>query len=185
MVKANPNLAWLVQTEDRFGTRLIVAQVVIPQENGELHSPGTYRFDAGHEFDGFSVSVYLGETDSSVGMRSHGSKLWGLTHEFKRHNVDSAEKARDMVRVFDRIERAMKRVNESAGYLDQDDYLGYLTRIGAALGITRFYVRNHREARERSGENYRNCGTSVPDFQSWLHYTQQLAETKPGELSFR
>lgn len=185
MAKTNTKLAWLVQTEETYGTRKIVARIVVPQENGELHSPGTYRFDEGHEFDGFAVSVYLGDFDSTVSMRTHGSKLWGLTHEFQRHTIDSAEKARDIVNVFNRIERAMKKANETAGYLDQGDYLGYLTRIGAALGVTRYYVRNHKAARENSGERYRNLANSAADLQSWIHYTQHLAETEPGQLAAR
>jgi hypothetical protein len=180
-VKTIAELAWLVQVTEDYGTRKIMARVVVPQENGELHAPGTYRFDVGHEFADLNVYVYLGEIDSRV--QSDGGKTWGLSHDYTPHTVRNVEQAADIVSVFKKIERGLDKANETSGYVREGDFLAYLTRIGNAIGVRRYYVRNHKRALDNSGERYREVTVSA--LQYWIDDTVSLAESSPGELTVR
>lgn len=184
MVSTTSQLAWMIQVEDEYGTRRIRAYVVVPQENGELHSPGSYRFDVGHEFRDFSVGAYLGESDySRLGSPSKGGRVWGLGHEFKPHHIDSAERAREIASIFVKIERGMRKIEADHGYVKEGDFFTYLTRIANVLRVRTFYVRNHKRAREMSGEVYRKVNASA--LQYWIDNTSQLAEESPAEIDVR
>jgi hypothetical protein len=178
------NLAWLVKPFDNYGQRMIRAEVVVVQPDGELHAPGDYRFDEGHEFASFQISAYLGW---NIGLGTSPDKtagqIWGLSHEFAPHTVKDAEHAASMLKVFRRVERGMQKAITDSGYVADGDYFSYFTRIATALGIRRYYVRNHRENYNMTGETFREA--DAPFLQHWLRRTSELAESKPGELMWR
>lgn len=176
----NSTVALLVQVEERFGTRYIRAHVVIPQENGELHSvPGwEYGAQVGSDFYGFTVSAYIGD---GLGLREDNpGHIWGSSHYFEPHRVESAKHARAIARVYDRVERGLAKANDSAGYLREDDFHGYVLRVAASLGIKAIYVRNFRAQREMSGEKWRKV---APDTLAWfVSEVSRRAKSEPHTL---
>lgn len=176
-----PTFAWLVQVEDNYGTKHIRARVVMPQENGELHSPRWGRFEPGGEFADFRVGCYLGwNMDSHIGGDPVPDKLWGLSHDFQPFRVESEYQASAMLKVFRRVERGLQKANGDEGYLHDGDYLRYLLRISAALRIRKYYVRNFPEARNWSGNRF--DAVDVPLLQSWIETAQYLAANRPADL---
>lgn len=179
------NLAWLVQVIDEYDQKKIVAEIVVVQPDGELHSPGSYRFDEGHEFRDLRVTGYLGWGAYLTGSDdpTRQGEVWGLSHEFEPHTVKDTEDAQRMVKIFQRIDRANKKAVTEFGYVAEGDYFTYLTRIAAALGVRRYFVRNHRERLDSTGERYWSV-TGV-DLQTWLRSTSEYAQNKPGMLVTR
>ncbi len=180
------NLAWLVQVEKNFDTLHIRAHVVEPQTNGELHLPdegmGIYWEPTGPIYRDFTISAYLGEIDyrRGIGTRS-GGKLWGFTYAYRNvHHIESVNHARRMAAMLSRVEKGLAKATSEAGYVAEGDYLTYLTRIGRALGITRYYVRSHKRQRDMTGETYRSV--TVETLQWWVAECSRLAEESPADL---
>lgn len=174
--------AWLVQVEEEYGTRHIVAHVVIPQEDGELHNAQRGYGNDHTDYADFRVRCYLGNY-TLTSSTTQGKDLWGFTHEYKPYAVESADQAKAMARVFGRVERGLKKAQESAGYVKDNDYHAYLLRVGVALGITTYYVRNAPRQKDMSGEDFRKVNADTLSW--WLGDVQELAEKNPSALKGR
>lgn len=177
------NLAWLVQVEEEFGTRHIRASIVMPQESGELHSPqADYLSRPGSEYAELRVSAYLGDIEINHGMATRGGKLWGLGHEYKPFKVDSVERATQISRMLGKIRRGLEKAQTEQGYLAEGDFLGYLGRIGVAIGVKTYYVRNNTPFQDHiAGERWRKC--DMPTLQFWLREVVKYAESDAGKLN--
>jgi hypothetical protein len=182
--RSTARLVWLVQVEEQHGMRFIRAHVVRLTGEGELL---TMEWDRpadrgnGREFADFRVQCYLGQPDYvSDGDRG---QVWGLVHEFTPFRVECAEHARAMAAVFGRVFRGLARAERELGGLPDGDFVGYLLRVGAALGIRTYYVRNHPQQRDSSGERFRTVTPS--GLQWWLGETQTIARERPSDLRDR
>lgn len=177
--RARANMAWLVQVESDYGTRMLRAHPQVVTDDGELRNPSWGWSEDGREFADLQVQAYLGDSDWRTNT-STGGKLWGLGHYFKPHRIDNAEHARSIATMFGRIERGLKKAEEEGGYVKDGDFLAYLTRIGAAIGIREYHVRNYGRQLEMSGERFRKVNVST--LQWWIADVQELAEKSPATL---
>lgn len=178
--KAGNGFAWLVQVEKNYSVREIVAHIVIPQENGELHNPRSDRWATGPEYADFRVSAYLGESGSNGSTRIDSGAVWGLRHDFAPYRVTDLQHAQRMVTTLRKVEKGLAKAQDDAGYLNPDDYHGYLMRIAASLGIRDTYVINYGNQREWTGERHRKVNGA--GLQWWVDDVSRLAETSPGLL---
>jgi hypothetical protein len=181
--RIHSTLAWLVQVVEQYDTRFIRAHVVVPNSAGELLNPLWDRYDSGdgRDYADFQVQCYLGHpayvTDADRG------EVWGFGHEFAPYRVDSAERARSMATVFAGAQRGLDKAERESGNLADGDFVGYLLRVGTALGIRAYWVRNHQRQREMTGNLYRKVATST--LQWWMSETQTIARERPAELDQR
>jgi hypothetical protein len=174
-------LAWLVQAEQNYGTLFIRAHVVAPTPEGELLTLEWDRPGVGRQYADFQVRCYLGHPDYVTD--GDPGDLWGFVHEFAPYRVDSAERARSMAGVFTRVQRGLDKAERESGYLAEGDFVGYLLRIGAALNVRTYWVRNHRRQREMTGDRFR--ATAVSSLQWWLTETRTIARDHPADLDQR
>jgi hypothetical protein len=176
-------LAWLVQVVEQYDTRFIRAQVVTPTSTGELLSLLWDRYDSGEgrEYADFQVQCYLGHRD--VHTDPDRGDLWGFGHEFAPYRVDSVERARSMAAVFARVQRGLDRAERESGNLAEGDFVGYLLRVGTALRIRAYWVRNHQRQRELTGNPHQRVTAST--LQWWMSETQTIARERPAELDHR
>jgi hypothetical protein len=181
--RVQPTLAWLVQVVEQYDTRFIRAHVVVPNSAGELLNLLWDRYDSGdgREYADFQVQCYLGH--SEVHTDSGRGELWGFGHEFTPYRVDSAERARSMATVFARVQRGLDKAERESGNLADGDFVGYLLRVGTALGIRAYWVRNHQRQREMTGDRFRKVTAST--LQWWVSETQTIARERPAELDHR
>lgn len=184
MPKLRKELGWLVQVEDEYGTKHIRARIVIPQPDGQMNYPDSgYMFDDHAQFADLTVSAYLGELEyAGSGERDRG-KVWGPGYYFKPSRVEKADRARSMARMLGSIEKALHEANSELGYIPDSDFPGYLARIGRAIGVTTYYVRNSPKRRDMSGQDYRTC--DVPSLTYWVSDLAKLATEEPGSLMQR
>jgi hypothetical protein len=181
MAKSN-GFAWSVQVEEKYGTRFVRARIVIPQENGDLHNPSNnYPTETGYEFADFRVTAYLGHDSGTFGVTdSNPGEIWGLGHEFAPFTVSRVERAAAMVKVFRTVSRGLTKAESESGYVKDGDFHTYLLRIGAALGIRTYYVRNGLRQRNMTGEIHRKVTPAT--LQWWIGDVQDTAINRPGEL---
>lgn len=180
--KKKQNLAWLVQVEQEFGTRHIRAHIVMPQENGELHSPqADFLSRPGTEYAELRVSAYLGEIEIDHGMGTRGGKMWGCGHGYKPYFIESVERATQISRMLGKIQRGLAKAQTEQGYVADGDFLAYLGRIGEAIGVKTYYVRNSTPFQVHTGERWRKC--DMPTLQFWLREVVKYAETDGGKLN--
>lgn len=184
-----PDLAWLVQVEESFGTRFIRAHVVLPHENGELHSPRAGFFEPASAFAELEIQAYLGDVQYPGRTSEDNGKVWGLGFSYRPHQIETADRAREIGRTLDRITRGIAKLTTDNGYVADDDFATYLSRIGAVLGIRTYYVRNSlpfgnglRGVRENgtTGENWRKV--TVPDLQWFVREVSKVARDKPQDM---
>jgi hypothetical protein len=161
----NANLAWQVQVEQEYGTRFIRAHVVSVQPSGELHGlsgAGMYPFDEGYEFADFRVTAYIGQDPATFGQADpNPNEIWGISHEFAPFRVERIERAAAMHSVFRKIARGFAKAESESGYVNDGDFHAYLLRVGSAVGIRTYYVRNGQRARNTSGEVFRKVTPST------------------------
>jgi hypothetical protein len=185
VARIRKDLAWLVQLEEKYGTRKIVAHVVVPQESGELHSPDAFwRFNSEHkDFADLTVSAYLGEMDYADGRDRQPGKVWGLGRQFTPHHVEHADHARDMARILTRIDKGLQAAQTDSGYLSDGDYPGHLARIGQTLGVTKYYMRAGQPIFATAGSGERYTSGDITKVQYWLREVSRLAEEKPSMIA--
>lgn len=94
------------------------------------------------------------------------------------HSIDMA-RAERMVKTLRTITRGLDKLRSSEGYLTDTDLPALLFRVARTLKIKSFYVRNTREARERSGERWRKADAG--SVQAW--YSMALENIKQGKSS--
>jgi hypothetical protein len=182
--KVRKDLAWLVQVTERFGTRKITAQVVVPQESGELHSPDSFwRFNnVEKDFADLTVTAYLGELDYVDARDRQPGKVWGCRREFTPHHIEHADHARDIARMLTKIDKGLQDAATESGYLDDDDFPGYLARIGRAIGVTKYYMRSGQPVFTTDiGERY--TSGDITKVQFWVREVAQLAVRSPDLLA--
>lgn len=184
MVKIRKDLAWLVKVEDTYGTRKIVARIVVPQESGELHSPDSFwRFNNDERnFADLTVSAYLGENFTD-GRDMRPGRVWGCTREFTPHHIEQAEHARSIATMLTRIDKGLHAAQTDSGYLADGDYAGYLARVGQAIGVTKYYMRAARPIFGSMAEGIRYVSGDITQVQFWLREVTRIAVEKPGELA--
>ncbi len=174
------DLAWQVSVQDSYGTRFVVAQIVSPQENGELHTPDDDRWDTGPGYADFIVRCYLGEPSFMSGS-DREARLWGLSHGFRDiHMIESVEHAKRIAATMSKVERGLKKAQEESGYVRDGDYLAYLTRIAGALGIRTYYVRNQKRALDMHGDRYRKV--TAENLQYWLSDVVDIVNNRRTDL---
>jgi hypothetical protein len=172
---SRPNLAWLVQVEEEFGTRHIRAHVVKPQDDGALHNVVANSWsEPAREFADLRVTAYLGDVTYETN-RSGGGRIWGVGHEYKPFRIDSAERAREIARMMDKIKRGLDKATSDLGYLADEDFGGYLGRVGMAVKIQTIYVRNSTPFNNVDGRKWRKL--DVPGLAYWLSEVSRIAET--------
>ena len=79
---------------------------------------------------------------------------------YQPFDIQSAGQARAIAAVLGRVERGIDRLAAAEGYLDDDDYAGYLIRVGRVLSISRFLVRADRQRRQATGETHASADGS-------------------------
>ncbi len=176
--KKKPNVALLVQTENVYDIRRIVGRFVVPQEDGDLYGISWQsRFGdsegIAHLAD-LEITAYVGDRDN-FGPYKNG-RVWGLGHSYGPNRIDSTEHARAIAHTLGKIERGLRDLNGSAGYLAEGDYHGYALRIAGILRVPTMYVRNFRRAQEMSGDRYHKVDGS--GLQSYVHSVEHFAERK-------
>lgn len=156
MTATKPPLALLVQVERRFDTYRAVARVVLPQENGDLHSPlwRGYGDTDPDRFDGLEISAYAGKGASDYPSDTD-DKLWGFDVHYRPHRVESAAHATAIAKVFGQIERGMAKLQTEDGYIRDGEFARYVTRAARALRIPAIYVRSLPRQEAMSGERYK------------------------------
>jgi hypothetical protein len=179
---SRPNLAWLVQVEEEFGSRHIRATVVKPQDDGALHNIVANAWsEPTREFADLRVTAYLGEIEDYATNRSSGGRVWGVGHDYKPFRIDSAERAREIARTMDKIKRGLDKATSDLGYLDDADFAGYLGRVGMAVKIQTIYVRNSTPFNNVDGRKWRKL--DVPGLAYWLTEVSRIAETDSIKLA--
>lgn len=167
-------VAFLVQVEDRFGQKRIAAQPVRPQSDGELHAIMFDRFgenaDVSHLAD-LNVTAYLGH-DYGTSSDNPG-EVWGLGRSYTPHHIESADHAKAIASTLTKIENGLRKLQESAGYLPENDFGAYLLRIATVLRIPEIYVRNTTRALSMSGETYRKVNQGA--LQYWVQEVSERA----------
>lgn len=183
MAKLRKNLAWLVQIESIYGSTKIRASVVTPQENGELHSIDAFwRFNnPTKDFADLSVFAYLGEEGTGFVRPETRGRVWGCSHQYTPHHIDSADHARDIARMLGKIGSGLVKANSDFGYLDEADFAGYLGRIGHVIGVTTYYVRNRTPFHNVDGERYRTVDGA--NLQWWVREVSKIAQESPSKLA--
>jgi hypothetical protein len=186
MPKLRKDLGWLVKVDDEYGTKKIRANIVIPQPDGSMNYVDSFYWHTAIEtrdFADLTVSSYLGELEyAGTGERDRG-KVWGLGYYYDAGKIEKADRARSIARMLTNIEKALHTANADLGYIDDADFPGYLARIGRAIGVTTYYVRNSPKRRDMTGQDYRQC--DVPDLAYWVRDLAKLATQEPGELAQR
>jgi hypothetical protein len=176
-----PTLALLVQAEEQYGVRQVIARVMAVQADGSLHNvKWDYSGDVGKEFYGMEVSAYLGDTSmGSTSDTGDTCRIWGHSIDYKPFSVSKAEQARDMARVMTRIEKHLQKATADEGYISEADFHLYLLRVAAAIKVKTLYVRNLRRAEQRTGEMFRK--TDGAGLQSYIRSVADHAHK--GELA--
>lgn len=176
-----PTLAWLVQVEEEFGSRHIRAHIVKVDDDGSMHTTGANSWsDPTRSYADLRVTAYLGDMRYETNT-SHGGKIWGIGHEYKPFRIDSAERAREIARMMDKIKRGLDKATADLGYLDDADYAGYLGRVGMAIKVQTIYVRNSTPFQGVDGRKWRKL--DAPGLNYWLSEVSRFAETDRAKLA--
>jgi hypothetical protein len=185
MPKIRKDLGWLVQVEDEYGTKHIRARIVIPQADGSMNYPDAWYWHTSDtaEFADLAVSAYLGEMEFADSRDRDRGKVWGLGYSFKPGTIEKADRARSIARILTIIDKSLSAANSDSGYVADSDFAGYLARVGKAIGVTTYYVRNSPKRKDMSGQDYRTC--DVPELGYWLTDLAKLATEEPGSLMQR
>lgn len=156
-VKREP-LAFLVQVEERFGSKQLVAHVLRVTDSGELLNPLDSGWDhESPEFADFTVSAYVD--------REH-EHAWGPGHGYADvYRVDYRRAGR-MFNVLRKLDKGLDKLKSEQGYLTDGDFCGYLFRVASVLGIRRFYLRNDDKQRAMTGNWCRS--TDATGVQMWV-----------------
>lgn len=167
------NLALLVQVEESYGTFRIAARVVLHNAADELLgiSWSYGGFDKGAEFDGFVVHAYLGSASGMTPLEGERG-VWGIGHSYSPFRIEKAKQAKAIASILGRLERGLEKISSEDGYLDRNDFAGYLLRIGRLLRIKDFWVRNDAERRVSSGQHNRQVNGA--GLQLWVQDVDQI-----------
>lgn len=151
MTTDKPVYAFMIEPTTRFDTLFIRAHIVRVMDDGEFRNPGYDYGYADDHFNDFAVSAYINKDDA---------RIYGMFAEYREPFSVDLKRAEGMVKHLRKVTRGMDKLNENDGYVNENDYATYLLRVARIIGIKSFYVRNDREARERSGERWRKVTAS-------------------------
>lgn len=163
-------LAILVQAETSYEQHHIRAYVMLPQSDGELHSPDRYSGPAARRFAGFVISAYVGN-GFSLSPDNNPDEVWGWSYRYDNVSVDDHEQATEMARVLRTLENGLRKIEDDEGYTH--DLAGYIMRIARILKIKDIRVRNAQEQYGYTGERYRKSNGS--HLQWWISNARDLA----------
>jgi hypothetical protein len=168
MTTAKKPLVLRSAVEREYGQIKLRTTVCTENEDGEVFGTSwNYGgYDPGAEFDGFTISAYVGHGGSAFESNETPGQIWGPRVGFQVYNIDTAKQAAAIARVLTRIDKGLQTITNAEGYLSDADYAGYVLRIGRILKINRFYVTNSATSRARSGELHRMVNGS--GLQSWV-----------------
>lgn len=153
---AKRKFAFLIQTEDNYGSPRLTARVVYRDEEGKLLHPSTY--EDGFELRDFTVHAYI-ETNGD------SRRIWGSNHSFTPCSLNLME-AESVVKVLRKVSKGLSKIQADEGWVNDEDFATHVFRIARVLGISEYYVRNSAKSRSATGEFYRKAdGVSV---QMWL-----------------
>lgn len=180
MPETNP-LGLLVQVENSYNILRAVAHVQILTDEGLLNpnwdsfgrDPATVR---AKRLAGFQASAYLGDGPTNP-------PVWGRQICYKPSAIYTAEHARAMAQVLERLQKGLDELNTKESYLDEGDLAGYLIRIARVLKLRpTFFIRNSPEQRAMCGDQwYREISGS--GLQHWVEVRAQLIrDGKIGDL---
>lgn len=175
-------LVLLVTVHDEYGQARLRAEVCrkntgndgteYPFLSCSWHFGG---YDPGAEFDGFAATAYVGEGGRTWDKVNRERGVWGLGVSYSPHHIESARQAQAIARVLGKVERGLRKTDETHGALADGDYASYVLRIARILRITEVYVRNNARNRTMAGERHRKVnGTSL---QYWVRdVTESVAK---------
>lgn len=176
-----PNLAWLVQVEEEFGARFVRAHIVTPREDGTLHTPSVNAWsDPTRPYAELRVSAYIGDITYETN-QSAGGRVWGVGYEYKPYRIGSAVRAREIASMMTRVEKGLDKATAELGYLADDDFAGYLGRVGMAIKVPTIYVRNATPFRNMDGLKWRKL--DAPGLSYWLSEVSRFAESDSAKLA--
>lgn len=168
-MSSKEKLAFVVQIEEHYDIRRVVAKVCRVTTSGELRRPSFGSGDLGAHLADFEVSAYLDRDNE---------RAWCPGHYFDAFRVD-LEQAESIVKVLRKIQKGMDKATREHGYLAADDFAGYLFRIAAILGVRTYYVRNSDRGREMTGETFRHADAA--SVQVWID-AREKEFCKPREV---
>lgn len=166
-------LALLVQVEERHNAYRAVARVVLPQPDGELHTPNWrgYGDDAdAQRFDGLEIAAYAGSQYGNDGDNAY-AKLWGYGVHYSPFRIENAAHATAIAKVLTQIERGMANLSDTDGYVKDGEFARYVMRVARTLRIKDVYVRSLPRQFAMSGERYR-----LADYGTLEYWTEQVTE---------
>ncbi len=148
MLKYDRDFRFLVRTETEHDARLMIAEIVYPdQRDGTLlNLSGARRLDEGFAFKGLQVRMYLSGLPATTAP-------FGLRHGYHPGpgGIDLHDAAA-MARTLWTLDRGLTRLDSQGGYIAQDDFTTYLTRVADVLRIGGIYhVQNSDRQRARTG----------------------------------
>lgn len=165
-------IAIMVQAEDSYSQHHIRAYVMLPQDDGSMHSAQRWSGDAARQYAGFRLTARVGHGyDTSRGDENPG-EIWGWSVEYTDVMIESAEQATEIARVLRKIETGMRKIEDTEGYTS--DLAVWIMRIARILKIKDLYVRNGQQAYGMSGERYRAVSGSA--LQWWVSDAVRLAK---------
>jgi len=162
-----PTTVLLVQVVKECETYRVMGQVHQRQLDGEMHSANwNYGHGPAAQYDGFAVHAYLGNTWSSGSTIESEQGVWGEGYSYSPHRIDTAEQAKAIARVMQRLQQGLAQLNDTDGYLTGDDFAGYLLRVTKILKIKEIWTRATPRHRDITGDQFRRM--SGASLQHWI-----------------
>lgn len=155
----------LLNVDDAYGTRKLVARVVYQNDQGELLNP----LDTGT-----SVDIALANFEVTAYVDRDNSHAWGFHHGYAPPRVE-LQRAEAMVRTLRKIAKGLEVATVEQGYVN--DFATYILRIAATLRIRAFHVRNDDRRRNASGEKFSTV--QAIGVQTWIR-DQEATYAKPA-----
>lgn len=144
----------LLDVDDAYGTRKLVARVVYQNDHGELLNP----LDNGTRDD-----LALADLEVTAYVDRDNPHAWGFHHGYAPHHVE-LQRAEAMVRTLRKIAKGLDAATAEQGYVA--DFATYVLRVAATLRIRVFHVRNSDRRRAVTGRKFSTA--QAIGVQSWI-----------------
>jgi hypothetical protein len=166
--KKSETVVLLAQVHKEFDTYRVMAHVRLHQLDGEMRGANwDYGNGSAREYEGFAVHAYLGNNwDSEQG-------VWGQGFSYSPSRIESAQQAKAIARVMEKLERGLDKLISDEGYVASDDFAGYLLRIARVLRIKQIWTRSTKRHQDMTGEYYRLVNGS--SLQYWVKDLDEAA----------
>ncbi|MFC6022979.1 hypothetical protein ACFP2T_43370 [Plantactinospora solaniradicis] len=154
-----PSYGFTIRTSDDHGTVSFLAEICVVNPDGTFYRPNS---------DGLGDSVHHGYADLCISAYAemNTTSVYMPRIYFQPFRLEKIDVARAMANTLSRADRGLKKVQQDHGYLEDHDFPGWLMRYGDILGIRKYFVRNTRQARGMSGQQYGQ--TNGPGLQFWF-----------------